>query len=226
MSAAGAVLFAVLLVADLTSSAPARLQLPRVSGAQSASVAAGPLGGRWDVAKGSQVGYRVYEILFGFHHVAVGRTSRVTGGLVISGSQVVAADFTVAMATVQSGVAGRDVTWRDFIMNTGRYPHASFRLTRAIDIGRTPRIGQVVRDQAVGELTIRGVTRSVRFVIAGERLTVGTLDLQAAIPITFSEWHIPNPSFAVAKVGRSGTLELLLHLDRDASAAGGGRSAG
>lgn len=220
-SAAAALVFGVLLVLDLTSSTPAPLRLPQVTGAHAVSGAAGAVSGTWSVTSGSQVGYRVHEVLFGFDHVAVGVTDRVTGGMVISGTRVVAADFSVQMASVRSGVAGRDVTWRDFIMNTGRYPRATFHLTRAIAIGHLPPIGEVVRAEAVGDLTLRGVTRSIRFGIAGERLANGAIDLQTAIPIRFAEWHIPNPSFAVAKVGGSGTLEVLLHLARS-----GVRSAG
>jgi hypothetical protein len=32
-----------------------------------------------------------------------------------------------------------------------------------------------------------------------------------------SDWHIPNPSFAVAQVGNGGTLEVLLQLVRPPS---------
>lgn len=212
-SAAAALVFAVLLVLDLTSPTPAALSLPQVTGSRS-TLAAGALSGRWSVTSGSQVGYRVHEVLFGFGHVAVGRTKRVSGAMAVSGDRVVAADFTAQMASVQSGVAGRDVAWRDFIMNTGKYPRATFRLTRAIDLGHLPTTGEVVHEEAVGDLTLRGVTRLIRFPIAGERLAGGTIDLQAAIPIRFSEWHIPNPSFAITKVSNSGTMEVLLHLDR------------
>lgn len=218
-SAAAAVVFGVLLVLDLTSSAPSPLRLPQVTGAHSTS-ATGALSGRWSVTTGSQVGYRVHEVLFGLDHVAVGLTKQVTGAMVVSGGRVAAADFTVRMGSVKSGVAGRDVTWRDFIMDTGKYPTATFRLTRPIDLGNPPPTGEVVREEAVGDLTLRGVTRPVRFRIAGERLPGGTIDLRAAIPIRFSEWHIPDPSFAVAKVGGSGTLEVLLHLARAGSGGG------
>ena len=219
-SAAVALVFAVLLVLDLTSSTPAPLRLPQFTGAQSAS-AAGALSGRWSVTSGSQVGYRVKEVLFGFDHVAVGRTKRVTGAMAVSGDRVVAAEFTARMASVESGVAGRDVAWRDFIMNTGKYPTATFRLTRAIELGALPSTGEVLHEEAVGDLTLRGVTRPIRFPIAGERLASGAIDLQAAIPIRFAEWHIPNPSFAITKVSNSGTMEVLLHLAR---AARGGRA--
>jgi hypothetical protein len=42
----------------------------------------------------------------------------------------------------------------------------------------------------------------------------GGIDVNAEIPVTFSRWRIPNPSFVVAKVGDGGTVEVLLHLVR------------
>lgn len=205
--------FAAFLVKDLTSPTPARLTLPRAAGTGGA-VVAGPVSGTWSVGKGSEVGYRVHEILFGLSHTAVGRTGEVSGGITMSGTRVVAAAFTVDMASVETDQAGREVMWRNYIMNTGAYPQARFRLTRPIALGSVPTPGKVVTVHASGDLTMRGVTRAIRFRIRGERVSASTIDLDAEIPITFKEWNIPNPSFAVAKVGRTGTLEVLLHLNR------------
>lgn len=192
-------------------SPPARLSLP-AAGA-SGPVTAGPLSGTWKVGAGSEAGYRVQEILFGQHSTAVGRTQKVTGGMTISGSTVTAADFTVDMAAVQTNQAGREVQWHDYIMLTGRYPYGRFRLTSPIRLGSVPPAGRAVTERATGLLTLRGVTRSVTFTLRAERLG-SSIDVNAEIPITFSEWKIPNPSFVVAKVGSTGTVELLLHLDR------------
>lgn len=215
-SAALAVLFGVLLVLDLLSPTPRTLSLPRVTGAP-AALAAGPVSGTWTVAPGSRAGYRVHEILFGLHHTAVGRTPQVSGGITLSGSEVVAADFTVQMSSVRSDQAGRNVVWQRQIMLTSRYPRARFHLSRPIHLGAVPAVGKVISVPATGELTMRGVTRSITFTIEGERVSPSALDLRAEIPITFSEWRIPNPSFAVARVGPTGTLEVLLHLQRAAS---------
>jgi polyisoprenoid-binding protein YceI len=163
------------------------------------------------VTSGSQAGYRVQEILLGLHHTAVGRTSKVTGGMIISGTTVDAADFTVDMAAVTTDAAGRNVQFHDYILKTGTYPTATFRLTRPIQLGTIPGDSQVVSEPATGDFTLRGVTRPVSFTIKAERVT-GGIDLNAEIPIHFARWKIPNPSFAVAKVGNTGTIEVLLHL--------------
>ena len=196
----------------IESPTPSRLQLPTVKGA-SAAVVPGPVSGTWIVGAGSVAGYRVDEQLFGQSHTAVGRTSKVTGGMVISGTEVTAADFTVDMASVRSDTRSRDAQFNGFIMDTTDHPDSSFRLTRAIQLGRVPAVGQTISVPATGDLTLRGVTRPVTFTLNAERLD-GSIDVNAVIPITYSRWHIPNPSFAVAKLGGTGTVEVLLHLAR------------
>ena len=196
----------------IESPAPSKLHLPTVAGA-SASVAPGPVSGTWKIGAGSVAGYRVHESLFGQSNTAVGRTSQVTGGMVISGTQVTAAQFSVDMASIKSNTRSRDAQFNGFIMDTSSYPHGSFQLTRPIDLGRVPAVGQTVTVPATGNLTLRGVTRPVTFELNAERLS-GAIDVNAEIPITYSLWHIPNPSFAVAQLGRTGTVEVLLHLVR------------
>lgn len=196
----------------LQGKAPAKLSLPPATGVGSnAAVVAGPVSGTWTVTTGSQAGYRVQETLFGQSHTAVGRTSKVTGGMVISGTTVTAADFTVDMASVTSDTAGRNVQWNDYILKTGTYPHAGFRLTEPIRLGAIPALGVVVSEPATGAFTLRGVTRVITFTLKAERIG-NAIDLNAEIPITYSDWKIPNPSFAVAQVGKTGTIEVLLNL--------------
>ncbi len=190
---------------------PPRLSLPPAAGTGNAPPAPGPVSGAWTVSAGSQAGYRVEEILFGQSHAAVGRTSNVTGGIAVSGATVTAADFTVDVASVESDQAGRNVVFHDSIMDTERYPHASFHLTKPISLGRVPAPGEIVTEQATGLLTMRGTTRPITFSLHAERFA-GAIDVTADIPVTFSRWHVPNPSFAITKVGNTGLIEVLLHL--------------
>lgn len=141
----------------------------------------------------------------------MGRTTKVTGGIVVSGTTVTAADFTVDMASVESDQAGRNVQFHNYILDTGDYPHATFRLTHALALGEVPPVGHIVSAQATGILTLRGVSRTVTFTMGAERLA-GGIDLNGEIPISYGLWHIPNPSFAIASLGRTGTVEVLLHL--------------
>lgn len=197
----------------LHQGAPPPLSLPPANGVIAGPPVHSSISGTWIVKSGSQAGFRVQEILFGQHHTAVGRTSRVTGGITISGTTVDAADFTVDMASVTTDAAGRNVAFHDFILKTGTYPHATFRLVHPVALGTDPEEGKVITEHAVGAFTLRGVTRNVAFTVRAERLGA-EIDVNADIPIAFGLWHIPNPSFAIAKVGNTGTIEVLLHLGR------------
>lgn len=186
---------------------PPKFSLPPASG----PVAPGPVSGTWKVGPGSRAGYRVQEILFGQSHTAVGRTGKVTGGIRISGSQVIDGGFSVDLSSISSDQRSRDVQFNGYIMETYRYRYATFNLAKPIYVGTIPPAGQTVRLSATGDLTMRGVTREVTFPVSAERVT-GGIDVSSEIPVTFSRWRIPNPSFVVARVGDTGTVEVLLHL--------------
>ena len=188
-------------------SPPARFSLPPPSG----PLIAGPVSGNWRVGPGSLAGYRVEEILFGQSHTAVGRTARITGEIRVSGSTVTDGGFEVDLSSISSDQRSRDVQFNGYIMETYRYRYATFRLTKPIDLGTVPPAGQTVRVPATGELTLRGVTQPVTFPVSAARSRSG-IDVQAEVPVTFSRWRIPNPSFVVAKVGDGGAIEVLLHL--------------
>ncbi len=170
------------------------------------------LAGTWTAASGSEVGYRVQEVLFGQQHTAVGRTSSVTGHLTIQGTTVTAGTLSAAMATVASDQSQRDAQFRGRIMDTGAYPTATFTLTRTIALAPVPASG-VTRSYTVhGNLTLRGKARPVTFQLAA-RQTTGTIKLSGSIPVVFADWGIPNPSFAgVVATQDHGVLEFLLTL--------------
>jgi polyisoprenoid-binding protein YceI len=192
----------------IEGSAPAAPTLPVGPGG-----ATGPVNGAWKVTGGSLAEYRVQEILFGQHHTAVGKTSKVSGTMVIKGATVVSARFEVDMASVMSGQAGRDVAWRNSIMDTGPWPQGYFVLTHAVDLKVVPRSDHVVTVDAAGTLTMRGKTEPVIFPLRAER-DGSKIVVDGSLPIHFARWGIPNPTWAVAQVGSVGTIAMLLRFTR------------
>lgn len=190
----------------IEGAAPRQLTLPVGPGGT-----VGPLNGTWAVASPSTVQYRVQEILFGQHHTAVGTTSRVSGRITIRGATVTSGQFRVDMASVRSDQAGRNVQFDDGIMDTTTYPDGYFTLTRAIDLRQVPGRRHVVAVRAVGRLTLRGHSRTVTFPLRMERYG-GGIDVSGALTIRYQRWGIPNPSFAITRVGDTGTIDVLLHL--------------
>jgi polyisoprenoid-binding protein YceI len=182
----------------IEGSAPARLSLSpsAAPGTTGTSPGAAPaaVAGTWAVGSGSQVGYRVQEILAGQSHTAVGRSSSVTGRLVITGTTVGTAAFTVQMSTIHTDSAQRDSQFDGRIMDVASFPTGTFTLTRPIDLAPVPATGTVRSYAAAGNLTLHGQTRPVTFSLQAER-TAGGLEVAGSIPVLFSRWDIPNPSF-------------------------------
>lgn len=184
--------------------APAALVLPVGPGGTT-----GPINGNWALSPGSQAEYRVEEVLFGQHHLAVGRTSRLSGAMTITGATVTAARIKVNLDSIRSGNAGRDTVFRDHLLDTSSHPDGGFILTRPVDMGTLPADGATVTEQAFGALTLRGVTRPVTFPLRAKRIGA-RIAVAGTLSIRFGLWHIPDPSFAITKVARQGTIDLLL----------------
>jgi polyisoprenoid-binding protein YceI len=159
---------------------------------------------------GSQVGYRVQEILMGQHHTAVGRSSSVTGQMVIKGTTVQTASFTVKMATIHTDSAQRDAQFDGRIMDVATYPTGTFALTKPISLAPVPAAGTIRTYTATGQLTLHGRSVPVTFPLKAER-TSGGIEVQGSIPVLFSTWGIPNPSFTgFVTTQNHGIMEFLL----------------
>jgi polyisoprenoid-binding protein YceI len=167
--------------------------------------------GRWTVTDESVAGYRVREVLFGQDATAVGRTNGVTGELTLQGSTVTTATFTVDMTSVKSDQSRRDNQYRGRIMSTDEFPTSTFVLTSPIALGSLPADGADVSAKATGDLTLRGITRSVTFDVEAQRS--GTrMEITGNIPVEFDDFEIPSPSFGPAEVEDHGSVEFLLVL--------------
>ena len=174
----------------------------------------GTLAGTWRVTCGSLAGYRVKEVLLGQNNIAVGRTSHVKGDLMINGSTVTAAAFTVAMATIHSDQSQRDVQFDGRIMDVTTYPTGTFTLTRPINLAPLPATGVIKTYTATGKLTLHGHTRKITFGLKAER-TAGKIEVSGSIPVTFADYGIGNPSFgSFVTTEHHGILEFLMDFSR------------
>jgi polyisoprenoid-binding protein YceI len=191
----------------ISDDAPDKLALTDATGTTASGPAAtGELGGTWKPTAGSQVGYRVNEVLFGQRKAAVGRTDKVTGTMRIDGTTVTAAEVTVDMASVASDEDRRDNQFNGRIMNTSQFPTAVFKLTSPITL---PSTTGPVTVKATGNLTLRGTTKPVAVDLKAQRQGA-TIAVNGSIPIVWDEWNIPNPSFGPASTEDHGELELLV----------------
>ena len=222
---AAAVVVVVLAVAGpyvyfhfVEGSTPAPLSL-KANASQSASPGAAQGGsdsvaGSWKAGSGSRVGYRVQEVLFGQAHTAVGRSSSVTGAMTITGKTVRTASFSVEMATIHTDSSQRDAQFDGRIMDVAAYPKGTFTLSRPVSLAPLPAVGAVRTYTVTGKLTLHGTTRPVTFPLKAERTASG-IEVAGSIPVLFSKWNIPNPSFTgFVTTQNHGILEFLLDFTR------------
>jgi polyisoprenoid-binding protein YceI len=186
----------------------------QASPAGQAGATATALAGTWQVAPGSQAGYRVKEVLLGQNNIAVGRTSHISGDLVIKGAAVTAASFRVPMATIHSDQSQRDAQFDGRIMDVASYPTGSFTLTRPISLAPPPAAGTIGHYTATGQLTLHGHAREVTFGLQAER-TGSKIEISGSIPVKFADYAIGNPSFgSFVTTENHGVLEFLLDFSK------------
>jgi polyisoprenoid-binding protein YceI len=192
---------------------PDALTLDTTASAPSSGGALASVDGNWKVASGSQAGYRVHETLGGQSVTAVGRGTGVTGNLVIAGTNVNSATFTVDMTKIKSDQDQRDQRFLD-IVNTAQFPTATFTITKPIALGSIPAAGQTVSATATGNLTVHGVTKPVSVPIKAN-VSGNTIQVQGNITVTFADYGVQAPNIAnFVKVDPSGQIEFLLKLTK------------
>lgn len=178
-----------------------------------ASAADDDVSGVWSITQDSTLGYRVSEVLGGVDTEGAGRTNQVTGTLTIEGSTATAAEFTVDMASVTSDSDRRDGQFRSRIMSTDEFPTSTFVLTSPIEFGAVPAEGEQITATATGDLTLRGVTKSVTFDVTAQ-IENGRIGVLGSIPVLFSDYQIPDPSNGFATVKDNGLLEFVLVFEK------------
>ncbi len=168
-----------------------------------ASSSSSDVAGKWTVTSGSQAEYRVQEQFVGetSKHLAVARTSTVSGSLNVSGDssgyQVGGITFTAVLTDLHSvdSVVGHDVTQRDgFVsrqMNLQQFPNATFTATSATVIA--PDTRQPVSVSVPGKLTIHGVTKDVT-ATAKAQMTSGNIEIAGSVTINMTDYGISPPS--------------------------------
>jgi polyisoprenoid-binding protein YceI len=176
---------------SIVGPAPAPLQLPSLSPATARANTASP-DGTWIAGNGSVAGFRVPESFLVQSGTIVGRTSAVTGSLVIAQNTVTSGSFQVDLTRLNVVVAGKQNTSIFQILDTKHYPEATLTLTRPIVFASLPATGQTIASQATVVLTLHGITRPVTFPVIA-RSNGSVLEALGSASVQVSEWGIQPP---------------------------------
>jgi polyisoprenoid-binding protein YceI len=170
---------------------------------------ASELDGAWKAGGGqSFAGYRVDEVLRGENVKVTGRTAFVRGSLKMDGGRLRSAGFSVDVAKIKTPEATRDVYFRKNVMDTDKYPKATFSLKKTVDVGALAD-GRTHEVKLKGNLTVHGVTRPVSFT-AKTQASPKKAKMVGNIPVTFKDFGIEAPSLGFVKVEKQGSIEFSL----------------
>jgi polyisoprenoid-binding protein YceI len=196
------------------------------SGAAGGSSSANNLDGTWTVDpsigsfadfSSSFAGFRVQEELVGVGaKTAVGRTPKVTGTMTLQGTTIPQATFDVDMTTLTTDDARRDGAIRNQAIETGRFPKATFTLTKPIPLSSIPAEGQKITVDATGNLELHGVTKPVTIPLEAQRKG-NVIAVVGQLEIPFADFGINKPSAAaVLSVDDKGVMEVQLFFTKKA----------
>jgi polyisoprenoid-binding protein YceI len=193
------------------------------SATPNATAGATGLTGKWNIATGSLVGYRVQELFAGASskHLAVARTSDVSGSLTISGD---ASGYTVSGITLTANltslrsvdqVAGRNVSQRDGVVTrqlaVQQFPSATFTATSASVPGSLS--GAQVDVSAPGKLTIHGVTKDVT-ATAKAQVVGDKVEIAGTLTINMTDYGVSPPQAPFVTVDPTATIEFDIFLTK------------
>ncbi len=185
------------------------------AGDRSDTEAAAPaaLTGTWQAVAPSEAGYRIVEDGIASEKEVTGRTTSVTGTVVLSASSLESTEVIVDMASVTSDQPLRDAAFRDDLLDTGQFPTAVFTQDDPVRI-EAPAEGQPLEVDVPGTLSLKGVdqpvTATIQAVGADASITVvGTIE------VALADFGIEPPSIPNVLTARdTGLVEFKLVLEQ------------
>jgi Tol biopolymer transport system component/polyisoprenoid-binding protein YceI len=168
------------------------------------------LDGAWVLAEDAGfAGYRVREKL-GFvpaPNDAVGRTSAVRGSITIVDGRIETAQVRADLRQLRSDEPGRDPAAQEALA-TDQFPNGTFRLREPVDL-QSPARGEVIRFEAASVVTLRGISRNVRFPLEA-RWNGDTFQVAGQLEIQRSDFELEFPQQVGLRVADDARIEVEL----------------
>jgi len=165
-------------------------------------------------SSGSDAYFTIDEVLFGNPNTVVGKTSQVTGEILINKqdpSKTRVGQIKVDLSTLVTDNDLRNNTIQNRILETGDASNqfAAFDAKSTDGLPESITVGQTVSFKMTGDLTIHGVTKSVTFDVTATLPSANVLKGEASTTVTYADFNINIPDVpSVTSVGNSVKLDL------------------
>ena len=168
----------------------------------------------YEDSAGTFVGFRVEEELASIGSTtAVGRTPAVSGWITIDGGTVTSVTIEADMTGIITDDQRRDRAIHS-ALSTANFPSATFTLTEPIDLGGDPASGEPITTTAVGELTVKGITRTVEIALEAQ-LVDDTVVVVGSTEVVFADYDVAVPRVPIVLSAEDhGIVELQLFFAR------------
>jgi len=180
---------------------------------QSAPAAGDPPARVFEIAQGqSQARFFIDEVLRGTPKTVVGVTNQVAGQIALDPTDPDSArigTILINARTFATDSTQRDRVVQNQVLQTAEHEYITFEPTELTGLPTRAAIGEALRLQVAGKLTIRGVTRPVTFDATITPETADRLKGSASTTIRYADWAISIPQVsAVTGVADTVRLEL------------------
>lgn len=181
-----------------------------VAAPSNATAAGNGIDGTWKPTPASIVGYRVKEILEGQDTEGAGRTSAVTGTMVISGTTVKLMELSADLTKLESDSGRRDDQVQGRILETSKFPKATMKLKSPIELDSVPADRVEIAKTISVAFTLHGVTKDVNVDVKARRDGT-TIQVTGSLRVLFADYNINDPSLPpFVKTETNGLLEFAL----------------
>lgn len=177
--------------------------------------------GYWNVVHGkgrntSAAGFTFDEILPSDARSTSGTSYDVNGFVTVTNKAITAGKVSVNLEALQSDTDKRDSNVRRTILETDKYPEATFEVTKPADVSQLPDDGTPAKVELTGNLTIHGqtheLTHSFDAVRDGDAVIVS-----GTVPLRRMDFGVTSYEFLAAKIAETGELNIRLYLEKSDS---------
>jgi polyisoprenoid-binding protein YceI len=159
----------------------------------------------------SQAQFQIEEVLAGSPNTVIGTTHKVAGVIRLDLARPAASQ--VGPITVETGTLVTDNSFRNraisnFILQSGKYPLATFTSTALAGMPASMAVGATFKFTLTGDLTLRDITKPVTFEVAVTAEAADRISGKATATVRRADFALTIPSVPqVASVSEDVRLE-------------------